>query len=30
MLAIGPIFGIYHMALLRQLKAAERMAGGMR
>ena len=30
MLAIGPIFGIYHMALLRQMKAAERMAGGMR
>lgn len=30
MLAIGPLFGIYHMALLRQLRAAEKMAGGMR
>ncbi len=30
MLAIGPLFGIYHMAMLRQLRAAEKMAGGMR
>jgi MFS family permease len=30
MLALGPLFGIYHMALLRQLRAAEKMAGGMR
>ena len=30
LLALGPLFGIYHMALLRQLAAAEKMAGGMR
>lgn len=30
MLAIGPLFGIYHMAMLRQLRAAEKMAGGLR
>ena len=30
MLAVGPIFGIYHMAMLRQLRGAARMAGGMR
>jgi MFS family permease len=30
MLALGPLFGIYHMAMLRQLAAAEKMAGGMR
>lgn len=30
LLALGPLFGIYHMALLRQLRAAEKMAGGMR
>ena len=30
MLAVGPLFGIYHMAMLRQLRAAEKMAGGMR
>lgn len=30
MLALGPIFGIYHMARLRQMDAARRMAGGQR
>jgi MFS family permease len=30
LLAIGPLFGIYQMAMLRQLRAAEKMAGGMR
>lgn len=30
LLAIGPLFGIYHMALLRQMREATKMAGGMR
>ena len=29
-LAIGPVFGIYHMARLRQMPEARKMAGGNR
>jgi hypothetical protein len=30
MLAAGPVFGIYHMARLRQMSEATKMAGGQR
>ena len=30
LLAVGPLFGIYHMLRLRSMPAAEKMAGGRR